>query len=120
MPIFEVKRPTLLPPDPDLNFPQSGGAPSAPTYGDVLEFSGDNAYPAGGTAGFEQLITDLTKSRRTVLGIVNLGTDIFIPFELRWNYRSKKLMAFDIATGVQAPPATDLSTHTFNVLVISW
>lgn len=98
-----------------------GGATSV--FVDVINFTGDTSYPTGGTLGFTALLQALTLDGRQPLAVIGQdcagysvaylpGTDALKVFESGDENASPTAMA-------EVVNATNLSSTTFNVVVIS-
>jgi len=103
---------------------EAGAQPSAPTFHDLVSFTGDSNYPgSGGTTGFLESFRIATKSTRNILAIIpadcggyltsyNVSADKLKVWYLPAESASKQPMTEVVAT-------TNLSAVTFNVIVIS-
>lgn len=91
----------------------AGYEPSAPTFTDLLIFTGDTAYAAGGTPGFAATVQQYFRDRREILGVIGQDCGTFRPV---YDKANDKLKVF-AAGGAEA--TGDLSGTTFRVLVVS-
>ena len=93
-----------------------GGADAqGPIFHDRISFVGDDAYPTGGTVGFNALLQAVTKDQREVLAVIgNDGTNAY-----EYDFANDTLIARVMATGAEVADTTDLSGATANLLVIS-
>lgn len=100
-----------------------GQKASAPTMMDLVHFTGDSAYPTGGTASFKSKIRDLANDNRQPLAVIGQDCGGYVPVYDHANDKLKVYYANNDggADGplIEVPNATDLSGVTFNVLVIS-
>lgn len=89
-------------------------AGQGPVFYDSLQFVGDGAYPAGGTAAFTAFVNTAVGATRTVIAVLNgqSGDRIisFVP-------ASDKLFVRVGSTGVEQS-GSDAAT-TYNLIVIS-
>jgi len=97
----------------------SGGQPSAPLRADRVTFSGDNAYPAGGTPDMPtELKAAFPKILPTIVDIT--GRDSTGQYALSWDSANQKLQILDMSA---TPPAEvapgDQSALTFQATVLS-
>jgi hypothetical protein len=83
---------------------------------DVISCAGDTSYTTGGTAAFEAyVIAALGKGARDVVAILPLDCGLFKPV---YDYTANTLKVYTEAN-VEVANATNLSTTTFRMLVIS-
>jgi hypothetical protein len=100
---------------------RSGDAASAPLRIDSIQFAGDSAYPAGGSAGLEALLAAKLGVTPEIVAVIPGHCGQYIP---SWDITNKKLFvrdSQDIKTpwGEVGPAPFDLSGTTFNIAVIS-
>lgn len=98
---------------------QGGKSASTPVFIDEITFTGDTAYPTGGSAAFEAFIRGATgiKEGRTVDAVIDVtGNATHYPV---YDKAANALKMFVRATGVEVANTTNMSATTFRVLVIS-
>lgn len=85
-----------------------------------IEFDGDAAYAAGGSANFQQFVRDVTGEEVTISGVVgysvNAGGTALVHIA-HYDVANDKLQAFAVADGAQA--TGDISANTFHLTVFS-
>jgi len=97
-----------------------GEGPSQPTFLDVISFLGDSSYPTGGTTGFEALVRALVGDSREILAVWPQDCGGFTPTYVASTDAFKVFRTGAVNTAMEeVPNATDLSSTTFNVLVLS-
>lgn len=110
-----------------------GDKPSAPLFAIDVSFEGDDAYPTGGTPGFEELVRDAieaankAKSDKNVRGrqditvqcVAGYQAGQYVPY---YDAANDKLMVFDggSATWAQVAATTDLHTTVFNLTLLCY
>lgn len=83
---------------------------------DTLKFTGDTAYPTGGTPGIRNLVREaLGKGSLTIVSILPVDGS---GKTLGYDVENDKLKVY-AAAGTETPNATNLSTLTFTVSVVS-
>lgn len=98
----------------------AGYVPKAPSFVDRIQFTGDTAYPTGGTAGFKASLQKVTKDLRTPFAVLGQDCGGYVPV---YDEANDKLKVFWCA-GNGAPMsevtnATNLGAVTFNIVVFS-
>lgn len=100
--------------------PGVGSQPSSPIFHDVLTFTGDSAYPTGGTVGFGAAVKAFYGDGRQVLAVIGQDCGGYVPVYLPGTDALKVYKcAGSAAAMVEVSNAVDLSGTTFNALVIS-
>ncbi len=99
---------------------QAGAAASTPTYVQRFDAVLDSSYPTGGeTVGLQALVGH----QKTILGVICIGkvtsTGAADVRHYQYNRATDKLMSFTEAW-VETTNATDLSTITVEMIVISY
>lgn len=95
---------------------EAGKAPGAPTFIVALSFAGDNAYPTGGTLAFQAYVRAALGGRAvTVLGVIAGDCGIYRPMFIP---STGALMVRTMVDGTQVANTTNISTTTFNLLVV--
>lgn len=89
-----------------------------PVFFDRVSFLGDDSYPTGGTTGFDALIQAVVGDSRNVVGVIAEDCGGYLPV-----YAAGLLKVYEAAADGnpldEVGNATDLSSVTFNLLVIS-
>lgn len=98
----------------------AGRSPSRPFGTDHLSFDGDDDYPTGGTAAFQEyarsaLSRDVDLKSATGLGFT-AGAWTHI---CRYDQPNDKLLVFALSDGAEVANQADLSSVTFEVDLIS-
>lgn len=98
---------------------QVPGQPGSPVYVVPLSFLGDDAYPTGGTTGFEALVNaaaGVSPKSLTIVGVFAGDCGGFLPV-----FEGGALKVYEGTAGANAEVAnaTDLSATTFNVVVVA-
>jgi hypothetical protein len=107
----------------------TGAMPQAPLFAINISFPGDDAYPAGGTPDFQELVRDAIETKmkaaadanirgRQNVEIENVIAGLCGAYTPIYDKANDKLWVDVKATGVEVAPAVDLSTTTFNVTVV--
>lgn len=101
----------------------AGAMPSAPTFADRISFTGDAAYPTGGTAGFKALFQAKAKDQRAPIAVI---VEDCGGYQVTYDVANDKLKVWygdnnNAADGplIEVPNTTDLSATTFKLVVIS-
>jgi hypothetical protein len=96
---------------------------ATPIFLDTVTFLGDDSYPTGGTAAFEDTYQALKNSNREVLAVVSMDCGGYVPVYDKANDKLKVYRALygGGAAGplVEVTNAVDLSGTTFQLLVIA-
>ena len=93
---------------------------ATPIFLDLLTFVGDDAYATGGTAAFEDSVQAAVGYTREVIAVIGQDCGGYVPV---FDKANDKLKVYE--EGADGGPAdevanaADLSSVTFNVLVIS-
>lgn len=98
-----------------------GAQPSAPTFFDLMSFTGDASYGTGGFAGFGAAVKAFFKDSRQVLAVIAQDCGGYV---VAYVPSTDKLKVFEQSGADDTPldevdATTNLSGVTFNVLVIS-
>lgn len=81
-----------------------------------IEFLGDDAYPTGGTPGFQDLVRAAFPEKPSieVFGVLQQSLSDHVA---RYDRASDTLIVQLMSTGAEVPDTTDLSGTTFKLLV---
>jgi hypothetical protein len=95
------------------------GDSSKPVFYDRISFAGDDAYPTGGTTGFDTAIQTLLGDAREVVAVIPEDCGPYMPAYLPDD--SGTLKVYEGASGANAEvgDTTNLSGTTFNLMVLS-
>ncbi len=87
-----------------------------PLFVDRIQFSGDDDYPTGGTAAFEDSYQGLVEAERTIVAVLdaNIGGDV-----LQYDHANDKLLVRQIADGAEKANEADLSGTTYHAIILS-
>lgn len=89
-------------------------------YVDQLSFLGDDAYTTGGTADFDGYVQDALGDARDIVAVISGDCgDNYCAYVPDAGATPGKLKVFVRSTGAEVAGAADLSSVTFNVVVIS-
>lgn len=103
-------------PAPSMLAAQTGEAPGAPTFVERLSFVGDDSYPTGGTAAFQQFVRDILGGRAIeIIDIIPGDCADNVPY---YDKTNDKLKVRVLSTGAEVANATNLSGVTFNLTVL--
>lgn len=91
-------------------------AAQGPVFWDRVTVVGDDAYPAGGSAGFEAAYRAAAKADREIVAIVN--DDLNGDNLLEYDHANDKLFVRVRSTGVESAVA-DQSGTTYRLTVVS-
>ncbi len=92
------------------------GREGGPEVLGLISFLGDDSYPTGGTAGFQALVrTAFGGASIEVLAVVQQNLSDHVA---RYDKTNDKLTVQLMSTGAQVGSAVDLSSITFELLVI--
>ena len=99
---------------------QDGAKPSAPLFVDVLSFNGDDAYPTGGTTGFQAAVQAIVGDQREILAVIGQDCGGYDPVYIPATDALKVYESgADGSANDEVANAADLSGTTFNVVVLS-
>jgi hypothetical protein len=96
-------------------------SPELNVYVDTLSFPGDTSYPTGGTTDFQDFVRAAVGHNVEVLSVLEAGSDTGgtpAAFIARYDKANDTLLILDEALA-EVAATTDLSTTTFNLVVIS-
>jgi hypothetical protein len=104
---------------------EAGLEPSAPTFKTLLQFTGDAAYPTGGTPTFSALVTAAVKRGAGAGGgtvdILEASGQDCGGYIVTYEKTADKLKVWTTPSGggplIEVTNATNLGSVTFNVLV---
>lgn len=103
---------------PDLSF-NSLRAPSAGINVDVMTFTGDTAYAAGGTEEFSAFLKTALGREIEILAVLGYSIQgTTQPHTVHYDRENDKLQVFLADTAAEAG-AGDLSAATFHVTIVS-
>jgi hypothetical protein len=90
-------------------------AGDGPIFMDRIEFDGDDAYVAGGTADFEAAYQALVGANRTIVAVLdaNIGNEV-----LQYDHANDKLMVRLLSTGAEVGNG-DLSGTKYHCTIVS-
>ncbi len=81
----------------------------------LMQFAGDDSYPAGGTPNFQQLVRDVFKINLEVVAVLHGECGDCIP---TYDKANDKLIVRLLSTGQEAGAGVNLSGTIFNVVVL--
>jgi hypothetical protein len=94
----------------------SPGGPT-PVFADRLSFAGDDSYPTGGSLTFQTLVqAAVAKGGREIVAVIAEDCGLFLPV---YDKATDALKVRNLTDGTEVTATTDLSTTTFNVVVLS-
>lgn len=91
-------------------------AAQGPLFHDRVSIVGDDAYPSGGTPGFEASLQAAIGSGRQIVGLI--GEFDGTINSLEYDHANDKLFVRVRATGVESA-VSDQSSNTYRALIIS-
>lgn len=94
----------------------TGEKPSTPSFFDPLSFLGDDSYTTGGTLAFEASYRAAMLGNRQVIAVISGDCGLHVAV---YDAATDALKVYLRSTGAEVANAVDLSSVTFNLVVIS-